>query len=31
MFVALGWSVTTRSRVGMVLALILLVPGLATL
>jgi Co/Zn/Cd efflux system component len=28
---ALGWSVPARARVGMVLALILLVPGLATL
>jgi Co/Zn/Cd efflux system component len=29
--VALGWSATARARLGMVLALILLVPGLATL
>lgn len=29
--VALGWSVRSRARVGMALALILLVPGLATL
>ena len=29
--VALGWSLRARSRVGMCLALILLVPGLATL
>jgi Co/Zn/Cd efflux system component len=30
-FVALAWSVRNRARLGMVLALILLVPGLATL
>jgi Co/Zn/Cd efflux system component len=29
--VAMGWSATNRSRVGMTLALIILVPGLATL
>ena len=29
--VAMGWSATSRSRVGMALALIILVPGLATL
>jgi Co/Zn/Cd efflux system component len=29
--VAIGWSAARRSRVGMVLALIILVPGLATL
>ena len=30
-FAALGWSVARRARVGMVLAGILLVPGIATL
>lgn len=29
--IAMGWSAANRSRVGMVLALIILVPGLATL
>jgi Co/Zn/Cd efflux system component len=30
-FLGLGWSLRARSRLGMVLALILLIPGLATL
>lgn len=29
--IAIGWSATNRARLGMVLALILLIPGLATL
>lgn len=30
-FFALGWSLATRSRIGMILAAIILIPGLATL